>query len=121
VRLIAARSPARLVVMSRDGVDSGPKPAEFKTQLDGRGGLVRVKLVGEPHDGRELFIDELDLPPEIYTSARPDAFEWWPAGLNDVMDRTPAAGEPAGPPVRYVLRIPDDTREPLLVADAEAR
>ena len=82
---------------------------------------MRVTLVGEPHDGRELFIDELDLPAEIYTSPRPDAFEWWPAGLRGVMDGTPVARDPAGPPVRYVLRVPDDTREPLLVADAEAR
>jgi hypothetical protein len=107
--------------MSRDVRDPGPRPAEFKMQLDGRGGLVRVTLVGEPHDGRELFIDELDLPAEIYTSPRPDAFEWWPSGLRGVMDGTPVARDPAGPPVRYVLRVPDDTREPLLVADAEAR
>jgi hypothetical protein len=107
--------------MGADAVDPRPRPAEFKTQLDGRGGLVRVRLVGEPHDGRELFIDELDLPQEIYTSARPDAFEWWPARLKDAMDGTALANDPAGPPVRYVLRVPDDTREPLLVADAEAR
>jgi len=99
----------------------GPRPAEFKTRLDGRGGLVLVRLVGEPHDGRELFIDELELPSEIYTTPRPDAFEWWPAGLKGVMDGTELSRNPAGPPVRYVLRVPDDTREPLLVADTEAR
>jgi hypothetical protein len=99
----------------------GPRPAEFKTRLDGRGGLVRVRLVGEPHDGRELFIDELDLPTEIYTSPRPDRFEWWPARLKGVMDGTPIAQDPAGSPVRYVLRVPDDAREPLFVSDTEAR
>lgn len=98
-----------------------PRPAEFKTRVDGRGGLVRITLVGEPHDGRELFIDEKDLPGEIYTSARADAFEWWPARLKDAMDRTAVGGDPDAPPVRYVLRIPDDTREPLFVSDAEAR
>ena len=98
-----------------------PKPAEFKTKADGRGGLVRVTLVGEPHDGRELYIDELDLPPEIYTTSRPETFEWWSATVNDVMSQTALASDPATPPVRYVLRIPDDTREPLFVSDAEAR
>jgi hypothetical protein len=98
-----------------------PRPAEYKEQVDGRGGLVRVRLVGEPHDGRELFIDELDLPDEIYTTGRPDAFEWWSGTLRDAMSQTAIATDPAAPPVRYVLRIPDDTREPLFVADAEAR
>ena len=96
-----------------------PRPAEFKTKVDGRGGLVRVTLVGEPHDGRELFIDEKELPPEIYAAPRPDAFEWWPANLKEAMDQTALGVD--GPPVRYVLRIPDDTREPLFIADAEAR
>jgi hypothetical protein len=107
--------------MGADALSPEPRPAEFKTRLDGRGGLVRVRLVGEPHDGRELFIDELDLPSEIFTTPRADAFEWWPAGLQGVMDGTRLSRDPAGPPVRYVLRVPDDTREPLLVADAEAR
>jgi hypothetical protein len=98
-----------------------PRPAEFKTKVDGRGGLVRVTLVGEPHDGHELFIDEKDLPPEIYTSPRPDAFEWWPASLNDAMAETALGRDAAAPPVRYVLRIPDDTREPIFVSDTEAR
>jgi len=98
-----------------------PRPAAFKTQVDGRGGLIRVKLVGEPHDGHELFIDELELPPEIWTSPRSDAFEWWPAGLKDVMEHTSVGGDQEAPPVRYILRIPDDTREPLLVSDTEAR
>src|SRR4029453_3937278 len=45
-----------------------PRPATFKTHADGRGGLVRVTLVGGPHAGYELYIDELDLPGEIWTS-----------------------------------------------------
>jgi hypothetical protein len=98
-----------------------PKPAEFKTKVDGRGGLVKVTLVGEPHDGRALYIDELDLPAEIYTTARADAFEWWPATIKATMDQTAIGGDPEAPPVRYVLRIPADTREPLLVSDTEAR
>jgi hypothetical protein len=106
--------------MSAD-TDPPPRPAEFKTRVDGRGGLVRIKLVGEPHDGRELFIDEKDLPGEIYTSSRADAFEWWPARLKDVMERTALGADAEAPPVRYVLRIPDDTREPLFVSAIEAR
>ncbi len=89
--------------------------------MDGRGGLIRVRLVGEPHEGRELYMDELDLPKEIYTASRADAFEWWPPAVKNVMDQSALAGDPAGPPVRYVLRVPDDTREPLYVADADAR
>jgi len=98
-----------------------PKPAEFKTRVDGRGGLVRVRLVGEPHDGHELYIDEKDLPEEIYTTSGSAPFEWWPAGIKDVMAALPIASDPAAPPVLYVLRIPDDTREPLFVSAAEAR
>lgn len=107
---MSARSPA-----------PAPRPAEFKTRIDGRGGLIRVRLIGEPHDGRELYIDELDLPAEIYTSPRADAFEWWPPDVKDVMDRSALGSDPQHPPVRYVLRMPDDTREPLYIADAEAR
>ena len=107
--------------MTSDRPMPAPRPAEFKAQVDGRGGLVRVTLVGEPHDGRELFIDELDLPPEIYTSPRTDAFEWWPSRLKGTMDQSAFGADPSDPPVRYVLRIPDDTREPLFVAADEAR
>lgn len=107
--------------MNADRRGPEPKPAEFKTRVDGRGGLVRVTLIGEPHDGRQLYIDEQDLPAEIYTSPWPDAFEWWPARLKDVMDQTPLAGDAAAQPVRYVLRIPDDTQEPLFIADTKAR
>ncbi|MDQ3690757.1 MAG: hypothetical protein M3406_12145 [Chloroflexota bacterium] len=107
--------------MSNETPPPASKPAEFKTQVDGRGGLVRVRLVGEPHEGRELYIDELELPTEIFTSARSDAFEWWPRRLKEAMDHTSLAADPAATPVRYVLRIPDDTREPLFVSDTEAR
>ena len=98
-----------------------PKPAEFKTQVDGRGGLVRVRLVGDPHDGHELYIDEKDLPEEIWTTSGDAPFEWWPAKVHETMAALPIANDPAAPPVRYVLRIPDDTKEPLLVSDTEAR
>lgn len=98
-----------------------PRPAEYKTKVDGRGGLVRVTLVGEPHDGHELFIDEKDLPAEIFASSRPGEFEWWPARLNEVMDHTALGRDAESPPVHYVLRIPDDTHEPLFVSDTEAR
>jgi hypothetical protein len=94
-----------------------PRPPAFKRQADGRGGLVRVVLVGPPHAGRELFIDELELPTAIYTTADPAAFEWWPDRLQDQMARLPIANDPDAPPVRHVLRIPDDTREPRFVAE----
>jgi hypothetical protein len=98
-----------------------PRPPEYKTRADGRGGLLRARLVGEPHDGRELFIDELDLPDEIYTTPTADRFEWWPAQLQPDMERLAGGAPGTAPPVRYVLRIPDDTREPLFIAAAEAR
>lgn len=82
---------------------------------------MRVRLVGEPHDGRELFIDELDLPSEIYTAAPPHPFEWWPARLHDAMKSASVGSDPASLPVLYVLRVPDDTREPLYVSGVEAR
>jgi len=97
------------------------RPAEFKTRLDGEGGLVRVRLVGEPHDGRELYIDEMELPAEIYATSGSQTFEWWPGTLHEVMARTATGGDPAAPPVRYVLTVDDDTREPLFVAEAGAR
>jgi hypothetical protein len=98
-----------------------PRPAEYKTKADGRGGLIRVVLVGEPHDGRELFMDELELPEVIYTSADPGAFEWWPERVKDMMDRTALGSDPDRPPVQYILRIPDDTQEPLFVSAEKAR
>ena len=98
-----------------------PRPAEFKTRSDGRGGLIKVTLAGEPHDGRALYIDELDLPPEIWTTPVGMAFEWWPPGVKDVMDRTAVGSNQTNPPVHYTLRIPEDTGEPLYVSDAKAR
>jgi hypothetical protein len=98
-----------------------PKPAEFKTRADGRGGLIRVTLVGEPHDGRALYMDELDLLPEILTSPVGRPFEWWSPGVDDVIARSAVGSGSDAPPVRYILRIPDDTGEPLYVSAAEAR
>ena len=98
-----------------------PMPAEFKTVSDGRGGLIKVTLVGEPHDGRALYIDELDLPSEIWTTPAGRPFEWWPPAVREVMERTAVGSDPATPPVQYILRIPDDTREPQYVSATEAR
>ena len=98
-----------------------PKPAEFKTVADGRGGLIKVTLVGEPHDGHELYIDELDLPEEIWTTGADRPFEWWPPQVQAAMAATPTGSDAEAPPVRYVLRVPDDTGAPLYVADSEAR
>ena len=98
-----------------------PRPARFKTKMDGRGGLVRVTLIGEPHDGRELFIDEKELPVEIYTAAQKFEFQWWRPEVKASMDATELGGDPDAPPIRYVLRVPDDTREPVFVSDTKAR
>jgi hypothetical protein len=100
-----------------DALPPWPRPAAYKRQADGRGGLLRVVLVGPPHDGRELFIDELEIPEIIYTTPDPDAFEWWPDRLTETMAGLPIASDPAAQPVRHVLRIPDDTREPQFVAE----
>jgi hypothetical protein len=37
------------------------------------------------------------------------------------MAATAAGSDPDAPPVPYILRIPDDTREPLLISADEAR
>lgn len=97
-----------------------PQPGEFKTKANGQGGLVRATLVGAPHDGRALYMDELELPTELWTTGTPGAFEWWRPELREVMAALPIGNDPAAPPVRYVLRIPDDTREPIYVAEPEA-
>jgi hypothetical protein len=93
-----------------------PRPAEFKTTMDGLGGLVRVPLDGGLHHGRELFIDEPDVPPEIYATPRAEPFEWWPADLQSVMADTALGGDPKVPPLRYVLTVDEQTREPRFVA-----
>jgi hypothetical protein len=98
-----------------------PQPAEFKTRTDGRGGLIAVTLVGGPHDGHVLYIDELDLPASIYTTGAGRPFEWWPAAIHDHMATTAAGSDPEAPPVEYILRVPDDTREPLLISADKAR
>jgi hypothetical protein len=91
-------------------------PLDFKTKADGGGGLIRILLVGEPHGGRSLYMDELEIPPEIYTSGAGRPFEWWPARVHEAMKRTALGSDPDAPPVRYELRIPEDTGEPQFVA-----
>jgi hypothetical protein len=93
-----------------------PRPAEFKTRLNDQGGLVRVVLDGGLHHGRELFIDEMELPRTIYTTPRAEPFEWWPEALRDVMAETALGGDPAAPPTRYELEVSAETREPRFVA-----
>jgi hypothetical protein len=97
-----------------------PRPAEYKSVMDGLGGLVRIPLVGGFHEGRELFIDEPDVPGEIFASPRREPFEWWPARLSDVMARTTLGNDPLAPPIRYVLRVDEDSREPRFVAELGA-
>ena len=101
--------------------EPSPRPPEFKTRTDGRGGLVRVMLVGEPHDARELYIDELDLPAEIWTTPAGMRFEWWGPGAKADMERTAVGSDAAAPPIHYALRIPPDTQEPLFVSDDQVR
>jgi hypothetical protein len=96
------------------------RPADFKTEMDGLGGLVRVPLDGGIHDGRELYIDEREVPDEIWTTPRREPFEWWPERLRDAMSRTAVGGDPAEPPIHYVLEISDETREPRFVAEEPA-
>lgn len=97
-----------------------PRPPAFKRRADGRGGLVRVTLVGEPHDGRELYIDELDLPAEIWTTPAGMRFEWWGRDIRADMERTAVGSDAATPPVHYTLRIPEDSHEPRFVSDDQA-
>jgi hypothetical protein len=96
-----------------------PRPATFKTAMDGLGGLVRVPLEGGLHAGRELFIDEPDVPTEIFATPRPEPFEWWPARLQDEMATTSLGSDPSSPPIRYVLRVSDETLEPRYVAESD--
>jgi hypothetical protein len=98
-----------------------PKPADFKTTMDGLGGLVRLPLVDGLHAGRELYIDEPDVPTELYATARREPFEWWPASLQDEMAGTALGGDPHAPPIRYVLRIDEETREPSFVSSPAER
>ena len=91
-------------------------PAEYKTACDGTGGLVRVRFVDSPHAGRSLYIDELDLPKVIYTSAGSRSFEWWNERTHELMRNLPAGSDPAAMPVRHELRVPEDTRQPVFAA-----
>lgn len=94
-----------------------PRPATFKTRADGRGGLVRVTLVEGPHADHELYIDELDLPAEIWTTPEDRRFEWWGPDVRADMERTTVGSDPAAPPAHYVLRVSEDTGEPRFVSD----
>ncbi|MCI0346053.1 MAG: hypothetical protein L0221_11520 [Chloroflexi bacterium] len=89
-----------------------PRPEEFKSVMDGLGGLVRIPLVGGLHAGRELFIDEPEVPPEIWTSPNRETFEWWPARLREAMAATQLGNDPGAAPQRYVLSIDAESREP---------
>jgi hypothetical protein len=96
-----------------------PRPATFKTVMDGLGGLVRIPLVGGLHEGRELFIDEAEVPAEIFTTPRREPFEWWSARLRETMSNTELARDPVAAPMRYVLRVDVETSEPRFVAAPE--
>ena len=92
------------------------RPADFKTEMDGLGGLVRIPLEGGLHEGRELYIDEREVPPEIWATPNREPFEWWPERLKDAMARTALGSDPEAPPIHYVLEVSEDTREPRYVA-----
>ena len=93
------------------------RPADFKTEMDGLGGLVRIPLEGGLHAGRELYIDETEVPPEIWTTPDPEPFEWWPERLHEAMSRTALGNDPEAPPIHYVLDIDGATREPRYVVE----
>jgi hypothetical protein len=95
-----------------------PQPGEYKTACDGTGGLVRVRLIGPPHEGRSLYIDELDLPAAIWTTGTGARFEWWTDRQQGAMSRRPAGSDPAAPPVRHRLVVPEDTRIPVFQSEA---
>jgi hypothetical protein len=65
-------------------------------------------------------MDEPDVPDEIFATPRQEPFEWWPARLREAMAGTAVGGDPKAPPIRYVLRVDDATREPRFVAEPEA-
>jgi hypothetical protein len=94
------------------------QPGDFKTACDGGGGLVRVRLVGPPHEGRSLYIDELDLPAVIYTTSPPSRFEWWAERIHERMRTMRAGSDPDAPPVRHTLHIDPDTSEPTYRPEA---
>jgi len=91
-------------------------PAEYKTACNGEGGLVRVRFTDSPHVGRSLYIDELDLPPVLYTAAAGRPFEWWTEQTHELMRTMPAGSDPEAMPVRHELRVAEGTRQPPYVA-----
>ena len=105
--------------MNDDARPFQPRPAEYKTEMDGSGGLVRIPLEGGRHDGRELFMDETEVPEVILTTPRRDRFEWWTEAVAGSMAATELGADPADPPIRYDLRIDPDTREPRYVAEGD--
>lgn len=94
-----------------------PQPGEFKTACDGTGGLVRIRLMGAPHEGRSLYIDEQDLPDAIWTTGSADHFEWWTDRQHEAISKLPVGSNPEAPPVRHRLVVADDTRQPTFVAE----
>ena len=104
----------------RPGNVDESQPGDFKTACDGHGGLVRVRFVGPPHEGRSLYIDELDLPDVIYTTGTPAPFEWWNERIHPRMQALRAGAPPSPPPVRHTLRVAEDTREPTFHSERAA-
>jgi len=104
----------------RPGHVDESKPGDYKTACDGTGGLVRVRFVGPPHEGRSLYIDELDLPGAIYTTGVSEPFEWWSERIHDRMLELRARARSAAPPVRHTLHVADGTREPTFRSEAIA-
>ena len=104
----------------RPGNVDETQPGDFKTACDGHGGLVRVRFVGPPHEGRSLYIDELDLPDVIYTTGTPAPFEWWNERIHPRMQELRAGAPPSPPPVRHTLRVAEDTREPTFHSERAA-
>jgi len=107
-------------VDERPGNVDESQPGDFKTACDGHGGLVRVRFVGPPHEGRSLYIDELDLPAVIYTTGTAAPFEWWDERTHPRMQELQAGAPPATPPVRHMLQVADDTREPTFRSEQAA-
>jgi hypothetical protein len=93
------------------------RPADFKTEMDGLGGLVRIPLQGGLHDGRELYIDEPEVPRDIWTTPNREPFEWWPERLRDEISRTALGNDPESPPIHYILDVDEETLEPRYVVE----
>lgn len=97
-----------------------PRPAAYKTAMDGLPGLVRIIVDGGLHAGRELYIDEAEVPPEIYVTPKAEPFEWWPARLREAMAATALGGDPENPPTRYVLTTDAASGEPRYVPESDS-